>query len=446
MAHVIPVLTALLLGVGILVVGNGLLTTLLSVRMGIESIPPVAIGMVLACYSAGLIAGTVLTRTLIERAGHIRTFAALAAMAATTALLHPLIVSPFACGVLRGLTGFCLAGLFVIAESWLNARAPNDIRGRVLSVYMIVNFMALSLGQLLLQAADPASFELFSIVAMLYALSLVPVALTRTEAPSIGEGRKMGLLRLIELSPLGAALCFGSGIINSAFYGLGPVFAKDHGLDVDSIATFMAVAIFAGLIGQWPVGWLSDRFDRRRIVLFVCVGIAASATGIVLARGLPFGFIIALVGVYGGLALTLYGQGVTHANDYADPSELVSVSGGLLIVYSVGAIVGPILASSAMTLVGPEGLFMFNGTMAVALAGFVVYRMTQREPLPVDEQTPFVPMPTTSPVIAELDPRGGEDDGPTDMDDHGDGPAGPGEPPPEDWGRRQAASLPWPVR
>lgn len=405
MIQLLPILGALFLGVGLLIAGNSLFTTLLAVRMGIEGVPTLSIGIVLACNSVGFILGARTSHWFVERVGHIRSFAALAALAACSALLHPIFVSQIVWGILRVLTGYCTASLYTIAESWINAKVPNYIRGRVLSLYMVISFLALGSGQLMLNLGGPETFVSFSVVAMLFAIGLVPVALTRMEAPVPEPGGRLGILALTRISPLGVALCFSSGAINSAFFNMGPLFAQRSGFDTGQVSTFMATAIFAGLVLQWPVGWLSDRFDRRKVVMWVLAGVAAASVAIVAAGDPAFLVLLSLVSLFGGLAFTLYGQGLTHANDFADASELLSISAGLLFAFGVGAVVGPVAASAIMSLTGPFGLFVFTGALTVVLASFVVYRMTRREPLPVEDQTPFSPMPATTPVIAELDPR-----------------------------------------
>ncbi len=410
MVRLLPILGALFLGVGLLIAGNGLFTTLLAVRMGIEDMPALSIGVVLSCFSAGFILGARTCHRFVDRVGHIRSFAALAALAACSALLHPIFVSEIAWGVLRVLTGYCTAALYTIAESWINAKVPNEVRGRILSLYMAVSFLALSAGQLMLNLGAPETYLLFSVVAMLFAVGLVPVALTRMEAPVPDPGGRLGILALARISPLGVALCFSAGAINAAFFNMGPVFAQRSGFDTGQVSTFMATAIFAGLLLQWPVGWLSDRFDRRRVVMWVLAGAALASAAIAAAAvsnagGLPFPVLLSLVALYGGLAFTLYGQGLTHANDFADTSQLVSVSAGLLFAYGVGAVIGPVAASAIMGPAGPFGLFVFTGAVTAVLASFVVYRMARREPLPAEDQTPFSPMPATTAVIAGLDPR-----------------------------------------
>ncbi len=434
MVQLLPILGALFLGAGLLIAGNGLFTTLLAVRMGIEDMPALSVGIVLSCFSVGFILGAQTCRWFVDRVGHIRSFAALAALAACSALLHPVFISEITWGALRVLTGYCTAGLYTIAESWINAKVPNEVRGRILSLYMVTSFLALSAGQLMLNLGGPETFVLFSVVAMLFAVCLVPVALTRMEAPVPDPSGRLGILALARISPLGVALCFSAGAVNAAFFNMGPLFAQQSGFDTGQVSTFMATAIFAGLVLQWPVGWFSDRFDRRRVVMWVLAGAAAASVAIVIVGDLPFLMLLSLVAVYGGLAFTLYGQGVTHANDFADTSQLVSVSAGLLFAYGVGAVIGPIAASAIMGLAGPFGLFIFTGAATAILASFVMYRMARREPLPVEDQTPFSPMPATTPVIAELDPRSESEEG---------------EPEPEimepevlDWGRIQASRPP----
>lgn len=441
MVQILPVLVALFVGTALLITGNGLFTTLLAVRMGIENMPAFSIGLVLACFAVGFILGTRTCHWFVDRVGHIRSFAALAALAACTALLHPVFVSPIAWGILRVLTGFCTAGLYTIAEAWINAKVPNEIRGRVLSLYMVSSFLALSLGQLMLNLGGPETFVLFSVVAMLFSISLVPVALTRMEAPVPDPGGRLSVFALMRISPLGVALCFSSGAINAAFFNMGPLFAQQSGFDTGQVSTFMATAIFAGLLLQWPIGWLSDRFDRRKVVMWVLAGAAIASLMIAIVGDLPFAMLLSFVAVYGGLAFTLYGQGVTHANDYAETTQLVSVSAGLLFAYGVGAVIGPVAASAIMSFFGPFGLFIFTGALTSALASFVVYRMTRREPLPAEDQTPFSPMPATTSVIAELDPRTDPDE-----EDTGESVQLVEEPEILDWGGMQASRPPWSVR
>ena len=411
MVQLLPILGALFLGVGLLIAGNSLFTTLLAVRMGIEGAPTLSIGIVLACNSVGFILGARTSHWFVDRVGHIRSFAALAALAACSALLHPIFVSQIVWGVLRIVTGYCTASLYTIAESWINAKVPNYIRGRVLSLYMVIAFLALGSGQLMLNLGSPETFVPFSVVAMLFAGGLVPVALTRMEAPVPEPGRRLGILALARISPLGVALCFSAGAINGAFFNMGPLFAQRSGFDTGQVSTFMATAIFAGLVLQWPIGWLSDRLDRRKVVMWVLLGVAAASVAIVAVGDPAFLALLSLVSLFGGLAFTLYGQGLTHANDFADASELLSISAGLLFAFGVGAVVGPVAASAIMSLTGPFGLFVFTGALTAVLASFVVYRMTRREPLPAEDQTPFSPMPATTPVIAELDPRSEPEEG-----------------------------------
>ena len=438
MFQVLLVLVALFVGSGLLITGSGLFTTLLALRMGIEDIPELYVGLVLSCYSVGFILGTQICYWFVDRVGHIRSFAALAALASCTALMHPVFESPITWGFLRVLTGFCTAALYTIVESWINAKVPNEIRGRVLSLYMVTSFIALGAGQLLLNLSEPDTFILFSVVAMLFSISLVPIALTRMEAPIPDPGDRLGIVALMRISPLGVALCFSAGAINAAFFNLGPLFAQKSGFDTGQVSTFMAAAIFAGLLVQWPVGWLSDRFDRRKVVLWVLAGAAVASLTVAIVGSLSFGMLLALVAIYGGMAFTLYGQGVTHANDYAESTQLVSVSAGLLFAYGVGAVVGPVAASAMMAAGGPSGLFVFTGGVTAGLAAFLVFRMTRREPLPAEDQTPFSAMPTTTPAIAELDPRTEPEEEISE--------ALVGEPEVLDWGRIQASRLPWSVR
>jgi len=418
----------LLLSAAIFIVGNGLFGTLLAVRMDLEAFPVDRIGLILACYSVGFVAGTRVVPPLVERVGHIRAFAALAAIAATTALLHALTVGEIAWAVLRALTGLCMAGLYTIVESWLNARASNAVRGTVMSAYMAVNFLAYGGAQLLLPLMDPSGFELFSLVAILVAVSLVPLALARIEGPPRIVAARLGLRALVRISPLGVAGCFAAGLINSAFTALGPYYARTIEATVEWIATFMAIAVISGFVLQFPLGRLSDRFDRRRVMfgvtLALClVALAAWAVSAWTVRaGLgtpPREVLIALICLYGGLSYTIYPVSLTHANDYVPEGGLVAAAAGLLTVFGLGSVIGPVIAAAAMGPLGAGGLFAHIAVVAALLSAFIVVRMRRREALPPEAQGGFIAVPLTTPEAVTLDPRSEplpETDDPHDAD------------------------------
>src|SRR5690606_25948500 len=316
-------------------------------------------------------------------------------------------------GVLRLITGLCFAGLYVVLESWINGRSTNSTRGLLLSVYMFVSYAGLALGQQLLNLYDPAGFELFILSSTLISLSLVPFALTRRAAPEVPAMAGLDLRRVYEISPLGIIGCFAVGVGNGAFWGLGPLFAQGIGLPVAGISIFMSAVIFGGMLMQVPLGRLSDRLDRRKLIITACLAntLLGSAISVCVARSEPL--MVALAVAYGGFALTLYSLCVAHTNDFMKEADLVAASGALLLAFGVGALLGPVLGSLFMTALGPQGLFVHIALASAALAGFGIYRMRRRAPVPKEEQDSFVAVPETTTVVHQLDPRVPREEGAT---------------------------------
>jgi MFS family permease len=405
--QVFAAILPLLISLGILVLGNGLFSTLLAVRMGIEQFPVDRIGLIMAAYSVGFVLGTLRGPVVVERVGHIRAFAAFAAIAAISALVHAIVIDPIIWLLLRVVAGFCLACLFTITESWINASSSNTVRGQVLSVYMTVNYLSYGSSQSLLTVIDPGGFQIFSLVAILVALSLVPLALSRTQTPgSVGTNR-LRMIEIIRISPLGVAGCIGAGLINGAFGSMAPVYVQERGGSVEDVGLFMMVAIFSGFVMQFPMGRLSDRFDRRTVFLGAIAGVSAAALSLAFADNVPNLAFAIMLGLYGGLAYSIYPIALAHANDFMRLEEIVPASAGLLLMFGVGSAAGPILASHVMGLAGFNGLFLYIGAIAGMLALFTLYRMTARQAKPLEEQGVFVPMPqtATTPIAMELSPR-----------------------------------------
>lgn len=396
--------SALVLGATVLQIGTGLFGTFLAVRMDFEGFADITIGAVSSAYFAGFILGAALAHVPVARVGHIRSFAALAAVMCVTTLVYALLLHPLAWAAFRFMNGLALSGLFVITESWLNERADNASRGRIFSLYMIANYAALGGSQFLLPLYPVAAAEIFILVAIFYAASLLPVALSRTAAPAPYAGIHLSLRQLYRISPLGVVGCIVCGLVNSAFYALAPVFVLGVGLDATAVAQFMGVAILAGLVLQWPLGKLSDVFDRRTILVCIAGASMLLAVGIALFGDRQFWLLLLALG-YGGTAFTIYGIAVAHANDYLDPGQMVPASAGLLIAYGIGAVAGPTVAAAAMEAAGAAGLFGFIAASFAALAVFAVVRMRLRAPVPKAERVPYLSVPRTSPVVGELDPR-----------------------------------------
>lgn len=410
MLRVVSSLLALLISAGVLLTGNGLQNTLVPIRASIEGYPLPLIGLLTSAYFVGFIAGCLKTPTLVARAGHIRSFCALAALAAAATLVLALTQSEAVWISVRMLTGFCFAGLYMIIESWINEKSTNDIRGKVLAVYRIVDLTFLTIGQYLLLLASPAGFVLFSTAAILVCLSIVPVATTKAIQPDPIARTRLDLKRLWRVSPLALMGSAGVGLANGAFWAMAPIYVQDLGFDLAMVATFISVAIVCGALAQWPIGHLSDLLDRR--VVLVWTAAAAGAAAIWLSRtsaGSP-GALLFSVGLYGVFAMPIFGLSAANANDNAEGNDFVAISGGLLLVYGLGSIAGPFVASSLMAQYGPSALFAFAGVVYGALFLFGLVRLLTTKGVPEDEQGDYVAVPRTSPGVFEIDPRSVSDD------------------------------------
>jgi predicted MFS family arabinose efflux permease len=298
-----------------------------------------------------------------------------------------------------------MAGLFMTVESWLNHRAHNQVRGRTFALYAVVSGAAVASGPLLLNLGDPAGFELFSVTAMLFAAALIPVALTRTGNPEIGASARLGLRRLFKISPLGVVGCLTAGLVNSSFYGMGAVYGEAVGLSPALVSLFLTVTLVGGLVAQFPVGALSDKFDRRRMMLGLTILAAAAALAMALFGSYTPLVLLSLGFLMDAAAHPLYSLSVAQTNDYVERAEFVPASRGLLLAYASGASLGPTLASLAMEVMGPRGLFVYITIVLALLASFTLYRMARRKAKPIAAQGPLVKMPQATPVAAEFDPR-----------------------------------------
>ncbi len=406
MIGTIATIGALLVSASILLTGNGLQGTLISVRANLEAFSKPEIGLLVSGYFAGYIAGSLLAPALIMRAGHIRAFAVFAAIASATALIYALAVHPIAWIALRVVMGFCFCGLYMVIESWLNERTPRETRGRVFSVYRIIDLGSNMGGQLLLTVADPMGFPLFCFVSILICLSLVPVAMTRSKVPTPVKGARVRLGKLYRASPLGLAGCFAVGLANGAFWGLAPIFVQGAGHPVSTVAYFMSLTVLGGAIFQWPIGYASDRVDRRKVLIANAVVAAMLGAALAVLWNTSIPILLGLGLLYGGAIMPLYSLSVAHTNDHVAPTDFVEASGGLLLVFGTGATIGPFAASFAMQHLGGWALFPYTAGVHGLLVLFGLYRMTRRPPVPVEEQESFVSVPRTSPVAAKLDPRG----------------------------------------
>ena len=393
---------ALLLGIGLLMLGSGLQGTLLGVRATMAGFPTTVTGIVMAGYFMGFLIGSTLTPRLVQRVGHIRVFGAMASIASIAPLIHAVAVDPVVWTAMRVLTGFAYASLYIVAESWLNDRSTNETRGELLSVYMVIMLGSMAAGPLLLNLASPDGYILFIVSAVLVSLAVVPISLTTYPAPEFHALDKLKLTQLMRISPLGVVGCMLQGAAGGTLIGLGAVYAQDVGLPLAWISMFVAAMILGGMLLQWPIGRLSDRFDRRQVltVATVLAGAAAVAGAMV---GAADPILLLVVGaLLGGLSFPIYSLAVAHTNDFLSPKQMVAASSGLLMANGIGGMAGPILAGLAMTWIGSPGFFWFVAAAHLALGLFALYRMTRRPARPIDEQLPYVGVPRTSVFGAEI--------------------------------------------
>lgn len=390
MKQVLGPVAALLIGVSILMTGQGLQGTLLPVRAGLESFSTVAIGIMGAAYFLGFTIGCLKGGDLVRRVGHVRVFLAMTALGSAAPLLHGLVLNELIWGILRMVSGFCFAALYVVIESWLNERSSNDNRGTVFSIYVMISLSVLAAGQLMTLLYNPQGWQLFALASVLVSLGAIPVALSTSPTPEQPHSVELDLPKLYRLSPAATIGCLTTGFANGAFWSLAPVFTAGVSSDTSLAAWFMTSVVIGGALSQWPLGYASDKFGRRKVLLIAALAGVAIAIFIVHGFG-SLGFLSTnFVGaLWGAIAFPLYAISVAHANDYAEPDEYVMVSSGLLLMYGVGAILGPFIASAVMTLTNASGLYLFTGVMHFAMVILVGHRMLRRESMPEDQHTSF---------------------------------------------------------
>ncbi|TCP42152.1 MFS transporter [Rhodovulum marinum] len=393
---------ALLLGMLLLMVGNGIQGTLLGIRGGIEGFSTFEMSIVMSAYFAGFLGGSRLAPELIRRVGHVRVFAALASLISAVLILYPALADPIAWTIGRVLIGFCFSAVYVTAESWLNNAATNETRGKALSLYMIVQMAGIVSAQGLLLIADPAGFILFIIPSVLVSISFAPILLSVSPTPAFETTKPMSLAALVRTSPTGAVGIFLMGGVYSALFGMASVYGTNAGLSVPEISGFIATIYLGGLLLQYPIGWLSDRMDRRTLIL-AAAATGGAAAGAAMALGGGFAGMLVAAFLIGGMSNPLYALLIAYTNDYLEPDDMAAASGGLMFINGVGAILGPILTGWMMGMIGPQGFFLFVAILMLSLAVFTGYRMTQRAAVPVDETASYAPvLPTASPVAVEV--------------------------------------------
>jgi len=409
MFSTLRLVSSLLLGVAFLMVGAGGLSTILAFRMGVAGLPSTVVGIVTSMYFVGLVLGTGYCHRLITTVGHIRAFAALGSVMSAATLAHALTLDPWLWGVLRFVVGFSTVGMYMCTESWLNEKSSNEIRGQVFSLYQVVLYLGQGAGQFLINVPDEHGMLLYILTSILMSLAILPVAITRVSAPELPKPVRFRLGRLWGISPTGMTASMASGAVMGAFYGLGALFAQQAGLATQQTSQFMGAVIIGGLVLQWPIGKLSDMFDRRQVMVGVSLATAVVCFAIMNKDVHNGTALLSLGALFGGLSFTIYPLAVAYANDYIDAEDRVPASGGLMISYGIGASFGPTLGSVLMDLLGARGLFIFIGGVALLLMVFIIWRITQRPSPPLADQGDYQTLQRTSPVAYEMYPESTDD-------------------------------------
>ena len=389
----------LFFGMSFLMLGNGLQGTLVSWRATYEGFSSDTIGWIMTAYYIGFLAGSLLTPKLIQAVGHIRVFAALASLASAAVLVQILLITPSAWLVMRLLIGFCFAGTYVIVEGWLNSGSTNKTRGLILSLYMFVSFGGLAGGQFLLKLADPAEFELFLLASILLSFALVPVLMARIEAPEIVVHESLGINKLLKVSPAGVASIFVSSIAQGVMFGMTPVYAVNIGMDISEIALLMSLFIALGAFAQLPLGWLSDHIDRRLVIL------GASISAIVLCVFLintseKSTLFFLLYGLLGAMILPIYSIAVAHTNDRLLPEQMTSASSTIVLLFGIGATIGPFTIGYILKVYGNSSYFVYLGVVNIITAVVVLFYIFQHDAVPEDEQINYQIVPERPTMVA----------------------------------------------
>ena len=401
--HILPV-WSLLFGVALISVCSGVQGTLLGLRASLENFGVDTIGLIMSAYYAGFLLGARVVPRWVKQVGHIRVFAALASVASVAVLLHSTVIDPVMWFLFRALTGFCLSGLFMVSESWMNTITDNDNRGRLLAAYMFTITLGFIGGQFLINLASPMGFELFILASVVLSIAIVPMLLSNISAPDIAYAEHLDLGRLIRLSPLGAMGVFVQGLSFSAVMWLTAVFGAQSGFsDVES-AYLVGILTFGGLVLLLPIGRLSDFQERRRTLLLLSFMAAGAALFVPLAARLDsLWFLSCLLFLVGGVAMCFYSVSMSHINDHVRGEQILSASGSIIFINGIGGLSGPILSTQVMKILGPGGLYYFVALVYLFMAGFTLYRMSVRAPISAEEQSHgmAVMMQTSQVIVAE---------------------------------------------
>ncbi len=399
MLHVLKNSWALMLGMLLLMLGNGLQGTLLGVRGSLENISPQWLGYVMAGYFAGFLVSSRITPQLIKRVGHVRVFAALGSVVSAAFILFAVWIDPWFWMLLRIVVGFCFCGIYIVAESWLNDSSDNETRGQALSMYLIVQMAGIVAGQLLLNIADPGGYELFILITVLVSLSFAPILLSSTRAPVFELARPMSLSELITASPLA---CFGMFMLGGVFatlFGMAAIFANQTGLTIAQTSYFVTAIYCGGLVLQYPIGWMSDRMDRR-ILIILTAGLCAISSLLAVFVGQYFPILLIIAFIVGGTTNPLYSLLIAYTNDFLETDQMAAASAGMLFINGVGAMSGPIIVGFLMNRVGPFSFFMFISVLMSIVCVYGLYRISQRAAVSVEDTAPYLPITSRTTQVA----------------------------------------------
>ena len=422
---------ALFTGFGMIIISHGFQGNLLGIRAVLEDFNYIATGTMMSGYFIGYFIGANMVPNLVSKVGHIRVFAAFASIASLSALVHAVFVDPYVWTMSRFLTGFSMIGIFIIVESWLNDRATNKTRGKVLSLYMLVTYLGMSMGNLLLNVSSPKNYEPFIMISLLFSVALVPILLTKRKPPKFKKTSSIKIKELFKISPVGSFSTFCSGFIFSAMLTMLSVYAVTMNLSVFEISVLLVGVTLAGALFQWPIGSLSDNYDRRLVIIGCCLFASIFTILSIFYSGLSFNNLLAeemlrfnyfsigtgmnktklfiFIILLAGMILPLFSLNLALVNDYIPKEKFVAAGGGLNIIFGLGAIGGPIICSVLMSFLGPNGFFIHLLFFLLIISLFGVFRLTRRKYEDNPEST-FTPLPKDiTPLGIELDPDTGVD-------------------------------------
>ncbi|MRX51733.1 MFS transporter [Paracoccus sp. S-4012] len=393
----------LFLGMAMLMVGNGMQGTLLGIRGGIEGVPTQQMSIVMASYFGGFLIGSLTVPRMIQKVGHVRVFAALGSLISAILVLYPAMPYWEFWAVARLAIGFSFCGVYITAESWLNAGATNETRGQAMSAYMMVQMLGIVAGQGLLNIGDPAGFIPFVIPSVLVSLAFTPILLSTQPAPRFDTIKRMSFGRLWRVSPLGCVGVFLMGGVFSSLFGMSSVWGTASDMTTGEISAFVAAIYAGGLLFQWPIGKLSDHRDRRRLILGLAVAGAAVVIALLSAPAGLWGLLVAAA-LIGGVANPIYSLLLAYTNDLLDAADMAAASAGLLFLNGLGSVMGPLVTGWLMGVFGLDGFWVLNAVLLAALAGYTAWRLTRRATAePTASYTPVPPGATPVAVEAAMD-------------------------------------------